>query len=112
MAAVEFAPTWKNPYQVESAGIPDNDDHRFFALMSDVASRELVHQVEAKLIHSTYYSRTMTYPMLQRHARLFASVPRASAVKTKIIQHVSSFELLTDGAAPSEEDVVRTRVIW
>jgi hypothetical protein len=32
IAAIEFAPTWKNAYYVESRGIPDDDDHRFSAL--------------------------------------------------------------------------------
>jgi hypothetical protein len=27
IAAVEFTPTWKNAYQVKSAGIPDNGDY-------------------------------------------------------------------------------------
>jgi hypothetical protein len=30
VAAVEFASIWKNAYQVESAGIPDNGDHQFW----------------------------------------------------------------------------------
>jgi hypothetical protein len=32
IAAIEFAPIWTNPYQVESAGIPDDGDHPSFAL--------------------------------------------------------------------------------
>jgi hypothetical protein len=31
IAAVEFAPIWKNAHQVGSAGIPDNGDHQLFA---------------------------------------------------------------------------------
>jgi glucose-6-phosphate isomerase len=34
-AAVEFASTWKNAYQMESAGISDNGDHQFVALNND-----------------------------------------------------------------------------
>jgi hypothetical protein len=29
IVAVEFAPTWKNTYYVQSRGIPDDGDHSF-----------------------------------------------------------------------------------
>jgi hypothetical protein len=35
MAAVKFAPTWKNAYSVESRGIPDDGDYQYFALNRD-----------------------------------------------------------------------------
>jgi hypothetical protein len=35
IAVVEFAPTWKNAYQVESTGIPDKGDHQSGALNGD-----------------------------------------------------------------------------
>jgi hypothetical protein len=60
------------------------------------------HQVETKSIYSLYYSRTMIHPRLQHHARLSASVPRASARKTKIIQHVSPSDRLAEAAASSK----------
>jgi hypothetical protein len=72
-------------------------------------------------MHGRYYNRIRTHPRLQCHVRLlvpvFTLVLRASAAKTKTIQHLALAlserrTVGTAGMVPSEDDGVETHVSW
>jgi hypothetical protein len=93
---------------VESREIPNNDEHRFFALNPDtwLLSRELFHPIETKSNRHRYHDKTTTHSKFEYHARLFVRGLGALAVKMKINQCIAVCEGLTKDAVPSENDMV------
>jgi hypothetical protein len=97
MAVVEFASTRKNAYCIEPGP-------------RHVLSRELLHPIQVKSNRDQYHNKTILHPKLQYYAKFSVPGLGASAVKTKTTQCVAVSERLTEGAVPSEDDVVQTQV--